>query len=274
MRLSSGCFYGNVLKTLSTTDFKLTETVYASSLKLPAHTHESSYFCVVLKGNFTEFYGRNSRSCRPSTLVFHPADDTHSNHFHTGARCLNIQMNAQWFERVRQHSNVINTSADFYGEQSSFLGTRLYREFLGADDFSSLTIEGLMLEMVAEVSLRSIRKSVNRPPVWLRRAREILNERFGESLSLVALSEMVGVHPVHLAREFHRFYHCTVGQYVRGQRIEFACRQISTTDTPFRDIAYAAGFFDQSHFTRTLKKFVGVTPSEYRATFGPRRLLR
>lgn len=270
MRLSSGCFYGNVLKTISTADFKLTETVYASSLKIPAHAHESTYFCFVLKGNFTEFYGGRSRLCRSSTLVFHPADETHSDHFHTGARCFNIQMNTQWVERVGRHSRVINTPADFCGERFSFLATRLYREFRGADDFSSLAIEGLMLEMMAEASRGAIRKPERRSPLWLRQAREILDEQFGENLTLLSLSEMVGVHPVHLAREFRRFHHCTVGEYVRARRIEFACRQIATTDAPLSDIAHAAGFFDQSHFARTLKKFVGLTPGEYRAAFGSR----
>jgi AraC-like DNA-binding protein len=181
-------------------------------------------------------------------------------------------MNGQWFDRVRRHSSVINSPAAFCGEQLSFLATRLYREFLGADNFSSLTIEGLMLEMLAETSRRSLHKSGHRPPLWLQRVREILDEQFGESLTLVTLSQTVGVHPVHISREFRRFYHCTIGEYVRGRRIEFACQQIAATDAAFSDIAHAAGFFDQSHFARTLKKFKGLTPREYRAAFGYRRL--
>ncbi len=260
-------FYGNTLKTFSTPGLKLTETTYTPALKLTAHAHESAYFCFVLEGEFTECYGRRSRSCRPSTLIFHPKDETHSDRFETGVRCFNIQMNAEWFERVSQHSRFINSSADFYDERLSNLATRLYREFREFDDFSSLAIEGLTLELIAEASRHSVRKSEYRPPLWLRQARGILDERFDESLTLVALSESVGIHPVHLAREFRRFYCSTVGEYVRKRRTEIACRQISTTDLPFSEIALNAGFFDQSHFARTLKKFTGMTPSEYRAAF-------
>jgi AraC-like DNA-binding protein len=32
------------------------------------------------------------------------------------------------------------------------------------------------------------------------------------------------------------------------------------------DIALAAGFFDQSHFTRTFKMLMGMSPNQYRAT--------
>jgi AraC family transcriptional regulator len=265
MRLSTGCFYGNVLKTVSTACFELTETSYASSLRLSTHAHDATYFCFVLEGSFTEFYERRSRSCRSSTLVFHPAGETHSDHFHTSARCFNIQINTQWLDELQRHSRVINAPADFRGGRFSFLATRLYREFLGADQFSSLVIEGLMLEMMGEASRRSVSNSKQSAPLWLRQAREILDERFAESLTLVALSERVGVHPVHLAREFRKFFHCTVGEYVRARRIEFACRQIANTKLPFSEIAHGAGFFDQSHFSRTLKRVVGLTPSEYRA---------
>jgi AraC family transcriptional regulator len=267
MRLSSGCFYGNMSKIVSTVGLRLMETAYYPALKLPAHSHESAYFCFVLDGSFAELYGKHSRLCRPSTLIFHPAGETHSDYFHTGARCFNVQINDQWLERVGQHSRLIETPADFYDERLSSLAARLYREFREEDDFSRLSIEGLTLEMLAEASRYSVRKSEPRPPRWLRQAREILDERFDESLTLAALSESVGVHPVHLAREFRRFYCCTVGEYVRKRRTEIACRQISTTNLSFSEIALAAGFFDQSHFIRTLKKFTGMTPREYRAAF-------
>lgn len=270
MKLSSGFFYGNTSKTVLSADFGLTETIYAPTIKLPVHSHKAAYFCFVLEGDFTEFYGRRSRLCRPSTLVFHPAGEKHSDRFETNARCFNIQMNALWLERVRQHSRVIESPTDFYDERLSNLALRLYREFREFDDFSSLSVEGLTLELIAEASRRSARKSEPRPPHWLRRTREILDERFDESLTLIALSELVGVHPVHLAREFHRFYRLTVGEYVRKRRIEIACQKISTTDAPLSEIALAVGFFDQSHFARTLKKFTGMTPSEYRAAFRPR----
>jgi AraC family transcriptional regulator len=39
---------------------------------------------------------------------------------------------------------------------------------------------------------------------------------------------------------------------------------LALTDLPLSDIALAAGFFDQSHLTRHLREFAGVTPAEYR----------
>lgn len=269
MKFSPGRFYGKVAKTISTAEFGLMETTYAPTLTLPAHSHELAYYCFVIEGSFTEFYGKRSHLCGSSTLVFHPAGETHSDYFHTSVRCLNIQMNVQWLERLRQYSNIVNIPTDFCDERLSVLAARLYREFREMDDFSSLAIEGLILEMLAETSRRSVRTLEPKPPRWLRQVREILDEQFDERLTLVALSELVSVHPVHLAREFRRFYRCSVREYVHERRIGDACRQISTTDVPFNEIALAVGFFDQSHFARRFKKVTALTPSEYRDAFRP-----
>ena len=72
------------------------------------------------------------------------------------------------------------------------------------------------------------------------------------------------MHPVHLAQTFRKFYRCTIGDYVRSLRIEFACRQLAATNMPLSQIALLAGFADQSHFTRTFKETLGVPPSRYR----------
>ena len=135
------------------------------------------------------------------------------------------------------------------------------------DEVSPLVIESLAAEILAEVSRRTIRDTERRPPIWLKQARELLRARFSESLTLTAVAESVGVHPVHLARVFRQFYRCTTGEYMRQLRIEFAARELSTSDTPLVAIAAAAGFSDQSHFSRSFKDRTGLTPGEFRAGF-------
>jgi AraC family transcriptional regulator len=51
---------------------------------------------------------------------------------------------------------------------------------------------------------------------------------------------------------------------VRQRRIQFACGRLTATDAPLADVALAAGFCDQSHFTKAFRRVTGMTPSAYR----------
>jgi len=124
-----------------------------------------------------------------------------------------------------------------------------------------------VLEIIAEASRRSRPTSDRQAPRWLKQARELIHARFSEKLTLAEIAQSVGVHPIYLASEFRRCYLSTVGEYVRQMRIEYACRELSTSDSSLVDIALQAGFADQSHFSKVFKRLTSLTPSQYQANF-------
>src|SRR5262249_52461237 len=99
----------------------------------------------------------------------------------------------------------------------------------------------------------------------LSRVIAFLDEHFVDSPSLSEVARAAEVHPVHLARTFRRHYRCTVGEYLRQLRVTFACRQLTQGSRPLVEIALAAGFSDQSQFSRTFKRAMGLTPAAFRA---------
>ena len=103
-----------------------------------------------------------------------------------------------------------------------------------------------------------------RAPQWLKRARDMVETRFLEHLSLAEIAAAVGVHLVHLSREFHRYNRCTVGELIRQRRIEHARQLLAHSDMTLAEIALACCFSDQSHFTMMFKRQVGMTPSRFR----------
>ena len=121
-----------------------------------------------------------------------------------------------------------------------------------------------MLEMLGHAT-RLLNKTPVRLPSWLTDARDVLHDRFNDSVSLIEIANIVGVHPTHLARTFKKHYRTTVGEYVRRLRLDWATRQLSETEDSISDIASAAGFYDQSHFSHLFKQHTGFTPAEFRA---------
>ncbi|HSE39891.1 MAG TPA: AraC family transcriptional regulator, partial [Acidobacteriota bacterium] len=130
-----------------------------------------------------------------------------------------------------------------------------------------LAVEALVLELISRI-IRSTKPEKERhPPKWLKTIENFLNEQFENSLSLDQLSELAGVHPVHLIRTFRKFHGSTIGEYLRQRRIEHACKLLQSSSLSVTEVAVQSGFYDQSHFTRTFRAIVGLTPGQYRSQF-------
>jgi AraC family transcriptional regulator len=264
-------FYGKALAQKRIAGFTLSESVYSAGQTLPKHSHAHNTFCLVLHGGFVQSYGNTTLECGPSTFLVCPPGEIHSDNFNDAiARCFIIEATPQWVDRIREHSLILDSSASFNKGPITWLAARLYGEFRLTDELSPLAIEGLALEIVAEASRCSGEQGSLKAPRWLSHAKELLHERYSEGLTLSEIAESVGVHQVHLARVFRRYFHCSIGEYVRRLRIEYACRRLSASRDPIVDVALEAGFSHQSHFTTTFKQVVGMSPARYRALFDSR----
>jgi AraC family transcriptional regulator len=255
-------------ETLSSRDLgglTFAEIAYRPNLKMARHTHRLAHFSLVLCGAYTERFGRWTRAGRASTLVLHPPQNDHEVTFHDArTRIFTVIVKPEWLDRVRDYSEVLDGPRDFSGGPPVHLAARLYHEFRVMDEAAPLMMEGLALEVLAESARKPFAAADGARPRWLARTVELLHERFSEGLTLDEIACAVGVHPVHLSRVFRSKYRCTVGDYVRRMQVDFASRALSASDTPLREIAQAAGFSDQSHFSRAFKRLTGVTPARYR----------
>lgn len=247
------------------------DTCYPPRLHMPRHAHDPASFSLVIEGRYAETTARKKFDCRPATLVFRPPAEPHAVAF-GGApvRIFRIDVGAQWLERAGERAHGLRAAAEFAGGPVVWLAHRLYREFSLSDQFSALAIEGLSLELLAESSRATLQRGrAGQPPRWLERAREMLRERLTEAPALSEIAAQVGVHRAHLAHEFRRFYGTTAGEYLRRIRIEQAARVVAETDLPLSEVAAAAGFYDQSHFSNAFKRATGSTPAQYRAALRP-----
>jgi AraC family transcriptional regulator len=267
-KLPYGCSTAKILRSQVVNGFVLTDTLYAPHLKLPRHSHERACFSFVLKGGFTEEYRNTTRACLPASIIYLPPGEVHSDNFHSdGARCLHIELASEVVSRLREHSMVVEDSRILNGKILTHLIVKLCKELIEPDSVSSLALEALALELIVESSREARKTSSVKSQCQVGRARDFIHEHFSEHVTLSHIAESIGAHPVYLAREFHKHYRCSVGEYIRRLRIEFACRRILDSDDSLASIALSTGFFDQSHFSRTFKLLTGMSPAKYRNSF-------
>ena len=182
-------FHGRTLKSFETPEFKLSENAYEANLEVPRHLHEHAYLGITIRGTFMEQYGQQSRLCRSGTVVFHPAGEIHSDRFGCSlAHVLNIEINSPKLTSLNQYRAPGNQSIGITGGMASWIGARLYQEFRGADELSGIAIEGLVLQLLAEIFRGNGGTARGRIPCWLEQAREIVHARFTERLTLTDIA--------------------------------------------------------------------------------------
>ena len=253
------------LRSVSVTGFTLTEGIHPAGSSLPWHTHDCPTICFVLEGAFTEIAGGQAMLCVPATVKFMPAGERHCDRFDLGnARGLLIEAGPSRAEAIRPYSGILEERATYHGGTLAAIAQRIVQEFRRMDAAAPLVIEGLLLELVAGATRERDTSETGSEPSWLRSARELLRAEPAVHWSLGALAGKAGVHPVTLARAFRRSYGCSVGEFVRRLRIERAARDLAEDDTPLAEIALAAGFSDQSHFSNVFRRQTGMSPSEFR----------
>ena len=101
-------------------------------------------------------------------------------------------------------------------------------------------------------------------PSWLKGVEEKLKDGFHRPIQTKTLAAMVEVHPVYLARIFRRHYGCSIKTYLQNLRLEKALQDLSDGKKSIVDIALDAGFSDQSHLNRSLKKSINISPGIFR----------
>jgi AraC family transcriptional regulator len=256
--------FGKTVRKRSFGGFVLTERAYPAGYATPIHAHERPLFCAVLDGEYEERHQGKICHCKPSTVLFHAAGEEHLERFgESGGHSLIVETEVSWLERVCEALPVpVHTSA-LDGGSARLAGARIYEEFLAGDDASTLLIEGLLLQLTGEFS-RGMLHLTPVPPRWMASLIEFLQTNYRANLTLAAIGREVGAHPVHVAQVFRRSQGCTIGEYLRKLRIEFACRELAGSDASLSRIAAESGFADQSHFSRTFKALTRMSPSQYR----------
>jgi AraC family transcriptional regulator len=180
------------------------------------------------------------------------------------ARCFAVEAPAAWMSDLANVTGVSPRPVLDSGEPGSLSFTLgLYDELLRPDDLSSTVVEEQLVAALEHLLGPDV-PSRGHPPAWLRRSREILEDASPGAPGLSELAELVGVHRVHLAQSFRRFYGSSVGEYARMLRLRRAQREIANSERPLGEIALRAGFYDQSHLNRRFRRAMGMTPGRFR----------
>lgn len=261
MPLNKGPYFAVNVRTADPAGLRITQAVYPPRTRLPRHGHAQPYLCLVAAGGFEERVRRRSATCTPGTVIWNPSEEHDDSFGASGGRCWNLEFTEAWGERLAQAADRWTPAL---GGEPAWLAIRIIRELAASDAASSLALEGLVCALLGELS--RTRPDERRRPVWVLRARDRLHAEYRDPPSVADLAREAGVHRSHFARAFRRYVGCTIADFVRRRRVEWAAEQLRARGHGLAELSLSAGFGDQAHFTRAFKRVTGVTPGAYRAT--------
>lgn len=91
-----------------------------------------------------------------------------------------------------------------------------------------------------------------------------LNQHYSENFRLTEIAESQGCHPDYLSRIFKRTVGIGASEYLHRLRIDHARRLLLMERFSVGEIGFMVGFYDQSHFGRIFRRFVGMSPIDFR----------
>lgn len=223
------------------------------------HGHDRAHFMFVLGGRYASAVAGEPAGAAP-LMIFNPAGTWHGDRFEEPGTFLSIEIGR---DPARDEPEFAAPGRSVrLASPRAFALMRSVRRALGQRHDPALHAEALVTELVGELSRRRLPERAR--PRWLVRTIERIRDESERALSVAALAGTAGVHPVHLTRTFRDLIGCTPGEYQLRVRLARAAEALRDSTEPLAEIADAAGFADQSHFTARFRAVYGVPPGAYR----------
>ncbi len=205
---------------------------------LPRHRHRTGYLALVLDGSYEEAGDRGRLRVQPGDMLVHGAFDAHLNRFPaSGARILNLVLP----DGVTPPAGIMRpTDAD--------TAIRIAKH-------DAVTAAELLIAGGVPVGVT--------PLDWPDKLAADLTE--DPCLRISEWAEAHGLADATVSRGFRQVYGASPVAFRAQQRGRLAWSRIISADPPLADLAFALGFADQAHMTRTVRSITGAPPTLWRA---------
>ena len=260
--LKRGEYFGQHNRRIEIGLLLITDTQYTHPY-VDWHYHENPYFTFLLRGKLSETNRRSTHYLEAGSLLFHNSQDPHTNTMpNIPSRGFHIELSPQWFAEHQLDINGIEGSLSVQHPRIKQYFNTIFLESFRQDQKVITSLDFLLLDIFSQLNPKD-QINCSAEPKWVSELKEMLKEPAYQDLPAKALARLLGIHPVHLSRCFHRHFGTSFSQYIRSQRLNEAVSLMLNTSLSLGDIAHRCGFFDQSHFISNFRQVYRMTPRQF-----------
>ncbi|MEZ5427660.1 MAG: AraC family transcriptional regulator [Pyrinomonadaceae bacterium] len=262
-------------KVWQSNDFGQIECLRANYLthSFARHTHEGFAIGVIERGiEIFNYQGRRYRAGEGQIILINPAEVHDGNGEGRDGWAFSIfYVDPKIMHRAAMEMAGGKSPMPFFREAviedavSAHRLLRLHRSLETSD--SALEKESLILSTFAGlISRQSPETPAAKPtkgePRVVSRVKSYLEENYMENVSLAEIAAFARMSRFHLIRVFKKHTGLPPHAYLEQIRVNRA-KELLRSGTSIIETANELGFFDQSHLTKTFKRFAGTTPGQY-----------
>ncbi len=97
----------------------------------------------------------------------------------------------------------------------------------------------------------------------IKKAVTYIRKNIGRNITVDEIAKHVGYSKYHLCHSFKQLTGSTVVTYINTLKTDQAAKRLEEGNVPVGQVALECGYNDVCYFTKTFKKYKGVSPSEY-----------
>jgi len=133
----------------------------------------------------------------------------------------------------------------------------------------SMRLRSIMYECLAILTEQAVRQAraqltAKKESPYTEKAREYILSHLRDLSAVEEITKFVGVSYGHLNRVFQADMNMTLLEYANRCRIRAAERYIAEENLPLREVGEQVGICDEKYLSRLFRRYIGVSPAEYR----------
>lgn len=234
-----------------------------------AHWHEHVEILYILAGDYRITCGNESFHLKEQDILFINSKEIHFSEQSLTSRFWCIHITPAFFSDIQFEGVEIQKLIRGDEQLLRLLGT-LLQEFQEAKPGCDMAVKGytylLLAYLLRQYRLSGSRRS-NREEAHFERLNEIfayISQNYAEKLTTASLAEHFYLNEYYFCRLFKNATGQSVMSYLNRLRIEKSIVMLENTSESITDIALMVGFSDLNYFSRIFKRFMNMTPAEYR----------
>ncbi|MBO0993240.1 AraC family transcriptional regulator [Bacillus sp. SD088] len=225
---------------------------------------------IVLEGKVDYMINNKRLILEPGDIMFIPESSyrTGKNHNHTLHQKYTVLFHLT--KDMRDIPEFL-TMEDFTKLQSKNFNyikhraEKLFMEIRGNNTCNTFICDGILQELLGSIGRELQSSQVN--PMKLKYAQTIqryIVEHYREAIDINQLAKLIHRSPNYTIEVFKEITGYTPIQYIHHLRIMEGCSLLLATDMTIDNLSNYLGYYDASYFSRTFKKFISMSPKEYR----------